>query len=67
MESNKDDCERAASRTHNNIEKVRNKPITTSFINLTQEKFDECDNQIDESILKAFHENPYTKPLNSSF
>lgn len=67
MESNKDDCERAASRTHNNIEKVRNKPITTSFINLTQEKFDECDNQIDESILKAFHDNPYTKPLNSSF
>lgn len=67
MESNKDDCERAASRSHNNIEKVYNKPTTTSFINLTQEKFDECDNQIDESILKAFHDNPYTKPLNSSF
>jgi|UniRef100_A0A6C0BSE8 hypothetical protein len=66
MESNKGDCERAASRSHNNIQRINDKSNTVDFINLTQERFDECENKIDESILKVFHENPYTQSLNSS-
>ena len=66
MESNKGDCERASSRSHNNIQRINDKSTTVNFINLTQERFDECDNKIDESILKVFHENPYTQSLNSS-
>jgi len=69
MESNKHDCERESTRNTNNIERITNEPVTTDFLNLTQNKFDvddRCDDRLDPDILKAFHENPYTKPLNDA-
>lgn len=69
VESNKLDCERESTRNTNNIDRITNEPVTTEFLNLTQHKFDvddECDDRLDPDILKAFHENPYTKPLNTS-
>lgn len=66
MQSNKDDCERISSRKLNNIQKVYDQPMNTEFINLTQEKVEECEHKIDPSILTAFHDNPYTKPLNNA-
>lgn len=71
VQSNKFDCEREASRDTNNIERINNEPVTTEFFNLTKHKVDlEPDNgsdgRLDPDILTAFHENPYTKPLNTA-
>ena len=76
MENKKTDCERENLRDANNIEKIYDQPIDSTFVTLTQDKFNvmqvddtmnDLDTRLDPDILKAFNENPYTKPLNSSF
>lgn len=57
------DCENPNSL---NIDKVYSIPASKEIVNTTQEKYEEEDNRFDPDILKAFHENPYTKPLNNA-
>jgi hypothetical protein len=64
--SNKDDCERQSYRVAHNIQKIYDTPLNPTFVNLTHEKFDHCENNIDPSILQAFHQNPYTQSLNNA-
>lgn len=51
------------------MERVQQRSLHTDSINLTQHKTDFVDRseeRLDPSILKAFHENPYTKNLDES-
>jgi hypothetical protein len=56
----KQDCE---SKDNQIIEKVYNTPSSKEMINTTKERYEEHENRLDPDILKAFHDNPYTKPL----
>lgn len=60
----KTDCEETNTQM---IEKVYEAPLSKESIHTTQEKYEVMDNRLDpDNILKAFHENPYTKPLNEA-
>lgn len=59
----KSDCEQSNTKM---IEKVYEAPLSKESIRTTQEKYEVMDNRFDPDILKAFHENPYTKPLNDA-
>ena len=51
------------------VERVQERSLHTDAINITQHKTDFVDRseeRLDPDILKAFHDNPYTKSLNES-
>lgn len=58
----RENCE---NRKNDHLEKVYNMPVSKESINITQEKYEEEENRLDPDILKAFHDNPYTKSLSS--
>lgn len=61
-------CDAVAARDTGNFERVMTEPPRLSDRTLTKEKkmYDQYDeDRLDPSILKAFLENPYTKPLDS--
>lgn len=61
-------CDVASARGTNNVDRVYNQITTIKDQTLTKEKkmYDQIDDErLDPSILKAFLENPYTKPLDS--
>jgi hypothetical protein len=70
METNKAECANVSTRAMNNVQTIYNMPVSTDSIHLTREKIninnETCDSRIDPDILKAFMENPYTKPLNEA-
>lgn len=75
VEHKKSDCEIENIRDTNNIERIYDEPPNIDFITLTQNNLDvdyvsdsanNIENRLDTDILKAFHENPYTKPLNNA-
>lgn len=58
-----DSCE---YQTSQNLERVREQPVHVDSINLTTDKItldEQVEDRLNSDILKAFHENPYTKSL----
>jgi hypothetical protein len=58
-----DSCE---YQTNQNLERVREQPVHVDSINLTTDKItldEQVEDRLNSDILKAFHENPYTKSL----
>jgi hypothetical protein len=62
----KQECDMYTERVVNNIDKISNNIPSSEISTFTRAKkdYDETD-RLDPSILKAYLENPYTKPLNS--